>query len=61
MNPETSQIGSRYGYWGRGQVGRVEKIGQICVLENVIVRIIKLTRDWGREGVHSGTGLSPES
>ena len=40
VKPENSQMGSRYGHWGRGQVGRVEKIGQIGILERAIVRII---------------------
>ena len=61
VKPEKGQMGSRYGHWGRGQVGRVEEFGQIGILEMVIVRIIKRTKDWGRKGVQSGTGLIPES
>ena len=39
----------------------MEEIGQNGILEMVIVRIIKRTKDWGRKGVQSGTGLIPES
>ena len=35
-------------FGGGGQVGRVEEKGQIGILEMVIVRIIKRTKDWGR-------------
>ena len=48
-------------FGGGGQVGRVEEKGQIGILAMVNVRIIKRTKDWGRKGVQSGTGLIPES